>query len=130
MAEKLLSCYYVDPPTAPVHFIYHDHLDKMKVVDLNTSLKARGLSITGNKSDMKILLQEEVASGIYIISEKIKKTNEKMEGERQGKIDSGKGSCIPTPISLGGGRHDQREGETRALMVGIMIRHTGSQIQY
>ena len=69
LAEKLLSGYYVDPPTSPVHFIYHDHLDQMKVVDLKASLKARGLSITGNKSDMKLLLQEAVAAGIYIISE-------------------------------------------------------------
>ena len=52
-----------------------------------------------------------------------------MEGERQGKIYSGEGSCTPTPTSLGGGRHDQREGETRVCMMGILIRHTGSQRQ-
>ena len=53
---------------SPDHFISQDYLDNMKVVDLKESLKARGLSIPGKKSDLKLQLQQEISAGVKIIS--------------------------------------------------------------
>ena len=56
-----------DVPSA--HFIYRDDLDKMKVIDLKESIKARGFIIVGKKSDLKLQLQQAVAAGVHILSE-------------------------------------------------------------
>ena len=42
----------------------------MKVIDLKESLKARGLSISGKKSDLKLRLQQVVSAGVQNILEK------------------------------------------------------------
>ena len=38
----------------PAHFIYQYELDKMKLIDLNEIIKARGFNIAGKKAYLKL----------------------------------------------------------------------------